>query len=212
MKKLISEQDLKNKDIIKLIQAYVKNEIKQDEYNVLNDYYIMIDKNGNVALLLNYLLLSKLRYVNRMFELYSLSIENGTISANKTSRCEILEYRNCRLPKIYINYIGTYEKECVGKGYNYMILRAVEQYALTGEAKRLFGLYLPMLPGDNQTAYKFYLRNNFEHYYDYSGDRPADMIEKMRVDFRNMTFNNVNGIKMSSNVFEKTEEETNINN
>lgn len=197
--------DVKNRD---LIDKFIKSKIKKDCYNVLDDYYIMFDKDGNATLLLSFLILSRFHYTDRTFELYTLDIKNGKIVTTQASHCDILEYKNTRFPRIYINYIGTYEKQFVGKGYNYMILRAVEQYALEHSAKKLYGLYMPMIPGSDQTAHKFYERNKFEHYYDYSGESPEDMIEKKKLNFRSLSFSTINGLKTSSDVFERCNEET----
>lgn len=201
------KKDLSSKRISRLIKLYILTHKKKCLQNALKDAYVMCDKNGHLTLLLNYLVLERENFDKRIFELNTISFNGGRIKCQGASFCEIIEYKN-ESKKIYINFIGTTEKSNLGKGYNYMILRALEDYAIEQDIERLYGLYLPLYPGNEETAHKFYERNDFTHYFDYSCKYPSNMIEKQGEDFRSLSFSKINDIKISSDVFENKKEET----
>lgn len=207
----MKKNDLLNKKNISLIKAYIINQKKEDKLNALDDFFLMFDSCGEVMLVLSYKILKKSYYMNRAFELNKLEIVDGKLEATKVSCCEIMAYENCENPRIYINFIGTNSEHYMGRGYNYMTLRVLEQYALEHNANHLYGLYLPLSPGNEYKTYKFYERNKFTHYIDYSTNYSEEMILKLRKNFRSLTFQNLKGIKTASDVFEKEEKEAYTN-
>lgn len=207
----MKKKDLLNKKNINLIKAYIIQHKKQDTLNALDDFFLMFDSCDDVMLAMSYKILDKSYYINRIFELNKLDIVNGKLEVTKVSCCEIMGYENCENPRIYINFIGTNHENFMGRGYNYMLLRVLEQYAIEHNANHLYGLYLPLSPGDEYKTHKFYERNKFTHYIDFSTEYSEEMILKVRKDFRSLSFVNLKGLKTSSNVFEKEEKESYIN-
>ena len=197
------------KKISKQIKFYVlthnkKFKNKRKSWNgKITDYYVMYNKEGSMMLVLNYLLFERKGFEKRIFEINTMDTSHGLLRCNGVSTCEIIEHIDDDR-KIHIDFIGSTERCNLGRGYNYMILRALEQYSLEHGIRQIYGLYYPLYPGTKKEASKFYERNGFIHYLD---GYDSDMIKKRRKDFRPMTFSEINKIKVASDVFEYRDEE-----
>lgn len=201
----MKKYQLKDKKNIAYIKQFIAKQKKEDTTNSLVDSTIFFDKLDNV-LVLNLFKINKNHLINYIFELSKISKSDDFYYENKVSCCEFLAFDNTPKNSIYINFIGTSHEKFLGRGYNYITLRALEQFAIEHKAEFIHGLFLPLPPGNFVQAINFYSRNKFNFYTDEYGE---DRIIKDAKNFRTLKTSKISGLKFAENLFY---EETEIDN
>ena len=202
----MKKYQLKDKKNITFLKKLIAKQKKEDTINTLVDSTIFFDKLDNV-LVLNLFKINKNNLINYILELSKISTTNDICYENKVSCCEFLAFENTPKNTIYINFIGTSHEKYLGKGYNYITLRALEQFAIEHKIDNLYGLFLPLPPGNFIQAVDFYSRNKFSFYTDKYGE---DRIIKEAKDFRELKTSKISGLKFAENLFYEETETDNL--